>query len=86
MSRRTSPRESWASASASSCRRPRNGVDGNGQIRPVETLERRKSSLAELIDPLGLGEILQAVIAEVAEPAGPDELDAVEAEISTWPP
>ena len=33
-----------------------------------------KSSVSELVDPLGLGQILQAVVAEVAEPTGPDEL------------
>ena len=40
----------------------------------MESRERRKVVVSELVDPLGLGQILQPVVTEVAQPTGPDEL------------
>jgi hypothetical protein len=43
------------------------------QIRPVEALERRKLDTAELVDALGRGEVLQSMLAEVAQAVGAHE-------------
>ena len=51
----------------------------------MEGRERREVVVSELVDPLGRGQILQPVLAEIAQPTGADEL-AVEAETSTCPP
>ena len=61
---------------------------GHGQVRPVEALERRKVSLAELVDTLGRRKILEAVLAEVEQrqPVARSASAAVAAETSTWPP
>jgi hypothetical protein len=40
------------------------------QIRPVERLQRRELRLADLPDPLRRAEVLQAVLAEIAEAVG----------------
>ena len=58
---------------------------GDRQVRPVQALQRRKLFWAELVDPLGVGEILQPVHAQVAQaPVG--KRAAVEADTSTCPP
>ena len=44
------------------------GRRGNGQVRAVEALERRKLAVSELVDALGGREILEPVLAEVCEP------------------
>ena len=43
------------------------------QVRPVERLQRRKLVFTELVDPLGSAEILEPVLAEIAELGGVDE-------------
>ena len=42
----------------------------NRQIRPVEALQRREVLVAELVDPLRCRQILQPVLAQVAQPIG----------------
>jgi len=37
------------------------------QVRPVQALERREVVVSELVDPLGCRQILQTVLAEVAQ-------------------
>ena len=44
------------------------------QIRLVERLQRRKVGVAELPDPLGRGQVLEPVIAEVVQAVGAGEL------------
>ncbi len=46
---------------------------GHGQVRAVEALERRELRLAELVDPLRRGEVLQPVLAQVAHRRGIDQ-------------
>ena len=43
------------------------------QVRAVQALERREVVVAELVDPLGRGQVLQPVLAEVAQPSVLDE-------------
>ena len=45
----------------------------NRQVRPVETLQRREVLVAELVDPLGRGEVLEPVLAEVPQPVGAEQ-------------
>jgi hypothetical protein len=45
----------------------------NGQVRPVEALQRGEVGVAELVDPLGRREVLQPVLAEVAQAVRVDE-------------
>ena len=42
------------------CRRDR-------EVRPVQALQRRERGVSELVEPLGRGEVLQPVLAEVAQ-------------------
>ena len=45
----------------------------NRQVRSVETLQRWEVLLAELVDPLGRGQVLQPVLAEVPQPLGAEQ-------------
>ena len=42
------------------------GARGDRQVRRVEALQRRKVAVAELVDPLGSGQVFEPVLAEVA--------------------
>ena len=46
---------------------------GDGQVGAVEALQRRELGAAELVDPLGRGEVLEAVLAEVVQVDRVDE-------------
>ena len=72
VSRRTSSRESSASTSLSSRSRPRNGVEGMGRFVWCRLSSGGKSSLSELVDALGRRQVLQPVLAEVAQPVRAD--------------
>ena len=39
----------------------------HGEVRPIEAPERREGAVAELVDALGRGEVLEAVLAEIDE-------------------
>ena len=45
----------------------------HGKIRPVEALQRRVLELAELVDPLRRGQILEAMLAEIVQALDADE-------------
>jgi hypothetical protein len=46
---------------------------GDGQVRCVERPERWEDALAELVEPLGLDEVLQPMLAEIVELVVVDE-------------
>ena len=56
------------------------------QVRPVQAPKRRELAVAELVEPLGRAQVLESVLAEVADGASASTSVAVEAEITTWPP
>ncbi len=43
------------------------GARGDGQVAGVEGAQRRKVALAELVEPLGLDQVLQPVLAQVTD-------------------
>jgi hypothetical protein len=55
------------------------------QVRVVERLEAREVAGSELVDALGGGELLEAVLPEIAETVGAGMAAGV-AETSTWAP
>ncbi len=52
---------------------PDEGIGGEREVRAVETLQRRESLLAELVDALGRGDVLEAMLAQIDEPVEPDK-------------
>ena len=46
---------------------------GDRQVRRVETLQRRELAVAELVNPLRRRQVLQAMLAEIAERVSADE-------------
>ena len=49
------------------------GRGRNGEVGPVEALQRRELVVAELVDPLGRRQVLQPVLAQVSQPLGAHE-------------
>jgi hypothetical protein len=49
-------------------------VGGDRQVCRVQAANRRELAVAELVDPLRRGQVLQPVLAEVAQPVGADEI------------
>jgi hypothetical protein len=44
------------------------------QVAVVQTLERRKVAFADLVDPLGRGEVLQPMLSQIAQPVCTDKV------------
>ena len=61
------PFESSATSSSSSLLPPDERARGDGQVRRVERPERREVAVAELVQALGADQVLQPVLAEVAD-------------------
>ena len=74
VSNRTSSRRSRPTTSSSSRSRPRNGVAGTGRFVWYSVFRRGKSRVAELEQALRRREVLQTVLAEVANGLAGDEV------------
>ena len=72
--------------SASSRSRPTNDVAGIGQVRLIKRLQRRELPVTELEDALRRREILEAMLAEIADGTPSSRRPRVVARDTTWPP
>ena len=64
------PSQSSATSSSSSLSRPMSGLAATGQVRGVERPQRREVAVAELVEALRLGQVLEPVLSEVTDSRG----------------